>query len=555
MEKEAKISQESIKNWLKNKYNLMILGTIVLALVIRLYYFSIGHNQPIWWDESDYLAYAKNLAGFNVDWIVTAKHNSLYPFIVALFFKLGLSETIVKFFLQLTPSFLAVVLTYYIAKEMYKDRRIAIISSLLMATSWIMLFNTIRFHIDVPALFAGLLAIYVFWKGYENKEKIFKKIHPKWAIPLTAFLVVLSYAIRRGYFLFGLFFFFYILLTRNWKEVLKDKQNWLGGIIALILIYLTEKFIFISGVATVSQGYFKGDNPINFLPLQVFSSYFNFSGPIWTDLLLYLFWGGIAILSFNTALSFGYLKKTRKSMARADLFNILAIVITLAFFILILRSPNTFGDPRWYLPLAFSAFICISRAAIVIADYIGKYNKYFGVIAILLLIGSGAYFGVKQADNIIESRIDSFEGIREAGLLLREISSPDDLIIVQPMPQTAYYAERSVSGPSFFTGWSGRNEDVPFELFLQKIEERKEARYVLVSFSEPNHPDWMKRIGHANHNGQTVMASWEIPFMDTRINFVTGEQDIKQSATYEDITFNLVDVKRDIFIYEIVRAK
>ena len=39
-------------------------------------------------------------------------------------------------------------------------------------------------------------------KRIYKKEKIFGKIDPKWAIPLTVLFVVLTYSIRRGYFLF-----------------------------------------------------------------------------------------------------------------------------------------------------------------------------------------------------------------------------------------------------------------------------------------------------------------------------------------------------------------
>ena len=39
--------------------------------------------------------------------------------------------------------------------------------------------------------------------------------------------------------------------------------------------------------------------------------------------------------------------------------------------------------------------------------------------------------------------------------------------------------------------------------------------------------------------------------MDTTIDFTTGQQDIKKSKTYGNITFELLDVKQDVFIYKI----
>src|SRR3989338_235200 len=164
--------KDKIKSWLKDPYNLTLVGILVFAFAIRLYYFWMTKNQPLWWDEADYMAYAKNLAGFQTSWIVTPQHNSLFPFIAALFFKIGFSDTIIKFFLEIVPSFFVVLLSYLICKNLYEDKSLA--------------------------LMTGLLSVYVFFKGYERKEKIFGKIDPKWTMLLTVILVIITYSIRRG---------------------------------------------------------------------------------------------------------------------------------------------------------------------------------------------------------------------------------------------------------------------------------------------------------------------------------------------------------------------
>ena len=210
---------QNFLNWFKDSYNLTFLGILLLAIVIRIYYFILTANQPLWWDEADYLAYAKNIANLGGDWIVTAQHNSLYPFIVAGLFLLGLGEPAVKFFIQIIPSILSVWLVYAICNEIYDDKRIGLIASFLMTTLWVVLFNSMRFHVDIPGMFFGLLALYVFWRGYENKKKIFGKINSNLAIPLAVFFAVLAYSIRRAYFLFAVFILVYVLLTtKDWKN-------------------------------------------------------------------------------------------------------------------------------------------------------------------------------------------------------------------------------------------------------------------------------------------------------------------------------------------------
>ena len=540
--------KEKLKNWLKDRYNLIFIAILIFAIIIRFYYFNLTSDQPIWWDEADYLAYAKNLAGFSANWVITAQHNSLYPYLAAIFFKIGLSEIIVKFFLQLLPSTLSIILVYFISRKMYEDRRIALVASFLMAVLWEHLFNTMRFHIDILALFTGLLSIYVFWKGYEKKEKIFGRINPNWAIPLTVILVVLTYTIRRGYFLFAFFFLAYSLATHKLKDLLKDKHNWLAVGFGVILFLLAEKSIFVSKISGVSQTYFHPENKINLLPLGVFPEYFSSASSI-PSILLYLFWIGLIILIINVLLSLGYMKKLTKTTARADIFHIMTIIITLAFFILIIRTQDSFGEGRWFFPLAFSSFICISRASLLITDYIKKYNRLIAYSVLFIMLGIGGYYEITHSDAIIKNKEDSFEGIRQASLYLKEISSKENLIISVAVPQVVYYAERNVAQPDELAGWTGPGETLPLENFLEALRSNAEAKYLLVSFSQIGHPDWMTRT-YAN-NGQ--IAGWEISFMDTRIDFVNQKQDIKQSKSYEDVIFNLLDIKQDVFIYEIKR--
>ena len=546
--------KEKIKNWLKNKNNLIFLAISLISLILGFYYFFLTKNQPIWWDESDYLAYAKNLAGLGGDWIITAKHNSLFPFLVAALFKMGFSESLTKLFLELIPYFLIVFLTYLIAKEMYQDRKIALISMFLMATTWAILFNAMRFHLGIPATVFGLTAIYIFWKGYEKKEKIFGKIPPNWAIPLTGIFIILTYSIRRGFFLFGFFLLVYILLTKNWKDILKDKSVWLGGIISLILLTLVEKTIFTSGVNELAGGYAHTENPINLLPLEIFSSYFSYLGG-GLNILLWLFWIGLFLVMGKVFLSIGLIKTKKNYETRADLFNFIVIIITLLFFILILRSQNSFGEPRWYFPLLFSSLICISRASVFLSNFLKNYGKNLSVVFLILVIVFGGYYQVKHADFIINAKIDTYSGVKEAGLFLKETTlDKNALVIVAPQPQMAYYSELAVKHPKRFSGWNGTKEETPLEDFMHALNETFRAKYIVVTFSEPGHPSWMAKTTHTRDNSGQIYRIWEIPFMDTKINFGTGEQNIRKSMSYGDITFKLLTIKQDAFVYGISRT-
>ncbi len=535
-------------DWFKNPYNKIFLAIFVFGIFLRFYYFSLTHSQPLWWDEADYLAYAKNLAGLNSDWVVTQQHNSLFPALVSVFFMLGLSESVAKLALEIIPSILLIFLTYTISSKMYPDKRIALVSSFLMSVFWVILFNSMRFHLEIPGLLLGFLSIYVFWQGYEKKDKIFGRINPKWAIPLTAFLVLLTYSLRRGYFLFGFFFLFYVLSTKKWKYLLKDKYNWIAVGFFLALFLIVENLVFTSPIEEVATTYLGLENEINFLPFDVFKSYFLLTGTF-LDVLFYLFWGGLIFLILRTGIFIGHIKTTKDPNIKADIFVILSIAITLAYFILIMRIPHIFGEPRWYLPLAFGTFICIARGATFISDSVKKYNKYLALIFLIGLIIIGGFYQLKRADYLIKNKAVSFEGIRQAGLFIKEISDENDVIISQPVPQTIYYSERNVLQPEQITGKTGKQYSI--DDFMKGLANNPRAKYLLISFSEPGHPDWMVKT--YSNNG--VVYGWEIYFLDTRIDFSAQAQDVKQTKTFDNgITFNLIGIKQDVFIYEITRT-
>ncbi|MFH1500721.1 MAG: hypothetical protein ABIE22_02130 [archaeon] len=535
--------KESVRNWLKDPYNRIFLGIFILGVAIRLYYFFLTKDQAIWWDEGDYMAYAKALGGYTTYWMVSDAHNSLFIYFVAALFKIGFSDPAIKFILEILPSILLIWLTYATAVLMFKDKKVGLIASFLMATFWVVLFNSMRFHLGVPGLFFGLLAIYVFWQGYEGGEKIFGKINPNWAVPLTVLFVVLSYSMRRGYFLFGFFFFFYMLITRKWSSLLKDKYNWIALAVFIVSFSLLEKFVFASNITEVAGIYLHTEIPFNLFPFQIFPAYFSSFTSSTLSILLYLFWLGFILLLINTFLSLDYFRKVGKSEIKSELFAVLSIIIVLSYFLFYQRHPTDIGEPRWFFPLLFGSLICLAKGAIFIYDNLKKYNKQIALVIILVLLAYGAFYEVQHADTIIKSKISSFNGVKDASFYIKDRTSPSDKTLIVLTPQFSYYAERQMVSPAELVGVQ-YNQDTTFEEVLPKIEEDPAIRFLLISFWEPNHPDWMKRESQ---------QKWEIPFMDTTIDFNTGQQDIKQEKSYGSLTFKLSQIFDGVFVYEILR--
>jgi len=166
--------KEKIKNWFKDRYNLLLFLLIIFTIIIRLYYFFRLGAQPIWWDEGDYLAISKvwTLNQSTPEWWshFVGMRPLLIPIIFAGFFKLGFGELVIRFFTLLLPSILTVFLVYLLGRDMY-NKKVGIISSLMMSVYWVFLFYTFRLLTDIPSVCFGMLSLYFFWGIYLTRNK------------------------------------------------------------------------------------------------------------------------------------------------------------------------------------------------------------------------------------------------------------------------------------------------------------------------------------------------------------------------------------------------
>src|SRR3989344_8492417 len=91
IEVKPEIKEEKADFFKKNsKY--FLVGVLLIAFIIRIYYFYLTKNQAVWWDEAEYLVQAKHIA-FNLPntgWFEFRE--PLMPIIFAFFYKLGLGE-------------------------------------------------------------------------------------------------------------------------------------------------------------------------------------------------------------------------------------------------------------------------------------------------------------------------------------------------------------------------------------------------------------------------------------------------------------------------------
>ncbi len=468
-----------IKDWLKDKDNLIFLGILLLAILVRLYFFISTLNQPVWYDEADYLSTAKHWAS-GINYNINPQRPILLPFLESIFFNLGGGESLIRFFLVLLPSIGVVILTYMLGKKLY-NKKIALIASFIMSVFWTLLFNTVRIHVEALLMFLLFLSILFFWKGFvegSNNSKLFFGLFIGLSF-LTKFTSVLLIATL----------LIFLIIIQGFK-FLKDRYFWLTILTSFLVllpyfIWSKIKFgnflVFIAGSGQVSSVIVGEEigRPIGWYV-------FNFI-PIFSDTIFFiLFFIGLLTL-YKLIVGFDLVLGKKHSELNSDLLIILFLIINLLFFVFIQRS----AEDRWIMPIALSLFLITAKGVLLIYNQLKKFNKHIAIIAILILLFFGAYEQLDSANELINAKKDTYAQVKDAALWLKENSNPDDVILTASGTQTTYYAER---------------ETIPYgdeETTVKKINELN-AKYMVVSVFE-GHPDWAFSYPQRN-NLQPVRA-------------------------------------------------
>ena len=206
-----------------------LLGILILAFAIRLYFFLKYQNQALWWDEADYLSIAKSWALGTPNqappwraWGIIVLYGPIYW--------LGGGESIIRF-IEILFSVGGIYLTYLVGKEFY-SKQVGLIAALVMSSYWLHLFWTARISMGVIGLVFWIGAALCFYKGYVQKK--------------TKYLIVSGVLIGSGIFVyeavgFIIPFIALFILTTERLKFLKNKKFWI--FIAIILIAATPFFI------------------------------------------------------------------------------------------------------------------------------------------------------------------------------------------------------------------------------------------------------------------------------------------------------------------------
>lgn len=431
-DKSVQKRKEKIKNWFSDKYNLWLFIIIAAAFIIRLYYFILTKNQPLWWDELCYGSLAKNFIthawdGTNLIVSEMRIRPLIFSFIWAFLLLFNSSEVVSRFLLVFVPSMISVVFVYLTAKEIF-DKKVGLIATAIFATIWLNLFYSSRFLVHMLDLAFLSASIYFFVKSTKGELNI------KY---FTISLILLCLATLTRYPDGMVFFIYFAILILAKKLYLNKLKFWIWSIVGIspLLIFFAINYFKHGNIfpALLGGNYL---NPVagntgfafsvlNYIPVFLTTSFFVF------------FLIGLAYLVFEIIL--GYDSLARSDKLRNTLLLILIVLVFNAFFIFYLKG----AEDRWVFETLLSLVILSAAGLNIASEYVRKYSKVLSVILLVGVIIVGGYYQMQQADELIKVKKDSYLQMRQAFTWIKANTPADSIILGYGIePYAVYYADR-----------------------------------------------------------------------------------------------------------------
>jgi hypothetical protein len=202
-----------------------LLFILSFAALIRIIYLSVDY--PLWWDSYVYLGMGKYIFSGGQLGMWESFRPLIHPFILGVFWKMGLNSIIVGKILDLIFSLLCVYLIYKISENLF-SKNTTIITTILFAFTPVFIMFTGLILTEPLALLFGLLGVYFFLDKQSNLKNY-----------LTGFFLGLSFLTKfpQGIWLAGVIIA--VLLNKErMKEKIKRISLVLGGFLTFAIPYL-----------------------------------------------------------------------------------------------------------------------------------------------------------------------------------------------------------------------------------------------------------------------------------------------------------------------------
>lgn len=484
MENSEKIIEgrkSRILKFLKDNKHYYFLAILFFAIIIRIYYFFLTENQPLWWDEADYMVMARYFSGLtpHIGYTFEAVRQILNPFLISLLFGFtGINELLPRLCI-LVLSFASVIGMYYLGKELF-DEKIGLLSSVLMSVFWLNLFFTYRIIVDMHSLTFFTFSAFLFYRYF--KSGTHSALY--WASALIS--IGTLFKLSTAFLLPAIFI--YALVTEK-LTIFKKKEFWIAaGIFLLILspyliwgYYEFGGFVLTKSASAVAPESYSVKFNTLITYLKLFPTYLSIP-------VLIIFILGL-ISRYNLFLGIDLLIKNKNPALRRDLYLILILIVP---WILVSMTINH-NEDRYILNMFPAVFIIISLFVFLVFDWVKKRNKFFAILLILLFLIFTINFQIKHADSLIREKQASYLPVKEVGLWIKENSQKEDLIMTKSRFQVSFYSERDTV-------------DLPdtWEEMNKTLSEYKPKYYLISAFE--SHKSWA--LEYPQKNNLTLVQAY-----------------------------------------------
>jgi 4-amino-4-deoxy-L-arabinose transferase-like glycosyltransferase len=393
-----------------------LIGIILTALAVRLYFFLQYGGQALWYDEADYLLRAKSIA-FNLDWAQLAERKPvLLPFVWSIILFFGGNEMIIKLSVVLM-SVGCVYVLYLLGKEAY-NTMVGLFMALFFGVFYLSLFHSIRVLLDHGALLATLISVLFFIKWYKDNR----------ARDILIAAVAASLAIQVFFVPLYLVYLFAVFLAfMRPLEFYKDK--------AILKAILTLALVFLPMIIFWYVNY--GD------PFFGFSQYFGTGNPnpdaqhngilgmimvipsaLFTPLLMVFLIGLIKTIA-DIYLNFNQILHRKNKNYDIDIFFLfwLLLVVT-ALGVVFLQV-----EPRYMFPGMIPAYYFAAMGLYFLWIILKKYSKPIATIMLIIFLAYVSHSHIVAGNQLIEYKSTSFQQEKFAGYWLEENLEKDEIFL------------------------------------------------------------------------------------------------------------------------------
>jgi len=374
----------------------------------------------------------------------------------------------------------------------------------MMSTYWVFFFYSFRLLTDIPSVFLGLAAFYLFWTYYIKERK-------SWGLYLSIFFGVLAFSIRFPLALVLISCAIYLLFIKKWF-LFKDRTFWKA--LALLVALLSPYMIYFISTKFFLFNFYFGEGAVsikqkiawNLIPM--------------IGILIHSTWAIAFIIGLITfiplVIGFDVVWKQKNKTLNSDLFVFIWLLVHFIFYVIIFRA----GNDRWLLMLMPAIFLIASRGIISTYDFLKKYSKGIATVVLILFLAVGAYQNLNHGIELTEQKKLTYNEIKIAGEWLKENSPKDSKVITASIVQNQYYSERQSYDffsnksalPKGCTDLLGNTLDTEEcqtaseKIFNEKISEVN-PNYLIVSIFEPVFtPKWV--YTYPERNNLTALAAF-----------------------------------------------